>query len=33
VHTEIHMSDGRVLRPANTPQQLAAHLNATGGQV
>lgn len=33
VHTTVHFSDGRVLRPANTRPQLAAHLAATGGRV
>jgi hypothetical protein len=33
VHTAVSWSDGSLLRIANTPQQLAAHLAATGGRV
>ena len=33
VHTTVPMSDGSVMRIANTPAQLAAHLATTGGRV
>ena len=33
VHTTVHFSDGRKLAISNTPEQLAAHLRATGGRV
>jgi len=33
VHTEIYWSDGTILRPSNTPEQLAHHLERTGGKV
>ena len=33
VHTVIHFSDGTVLRPVNTKEQLEKHLAATGGRV
>ena len=33
VHTTVNFSDGRIMRVANTPEKLAAHLAATGGKV
>ena len=33
VHTSVHFSDGRVMHISNTPDRLAEHLRATGGQV
>ena len=33
VHTEVHFSDGHILRVANTPEKLAAHLKETGGGI
>eukprot|EP00198_Chlamydomonas_reinhardtii_P009713 XP_001699050.1 predicted protein [Chlamydomonas reinhardtii] len=33
VHTTVNFSDGRVMRIANTPEALAAHLSRMGGKV
>jgi glutaminyl-tRNA synthetase len=33
VHTTVNFSDGRVMRIANSPEKLAQHLAATGGQI
>lgn len=33
VHTTVNFSDGRIMRIANTPAELATHLKATGGRI
>ena len=33
MHTEVHFSDGRVMRISNSPAKLAEHLQRTGGKM